>query len=78
MKQKIIWFIAGVATAAQVKKAKESGYTIRNSEAVVDGDFIEACDGVLGDVPKSYEHKAIKEPKAKKDGDKPTEEQKKD
>lgn len=51
---KIIWFIKGVATPEQKQLAKEKGFIIRNASAVVDGDFLEQCDAVCGDVPEQY------------------------
>ena len=51
---KMIWFIKGVATPEQKQLAKENGFVIRNASAVVDGDFLEQCDAVCGDIPEQY------------------------
>lgn len=51
---KTIWFIKGAITTEHKELAKEKGFIIRNASAVVDGDFLEQCDAVCGDVPEQY------------------------
>ena len=57
IKQKILWFIPGVATAEQKAAAQANGLTIRNPLAYSDGAGLEECDGVTGMAPKAYAEK---------------------
>lgn len=54
IKQKILWFIPGAASAEQKAQAQANGLTIRNPLAYSDGAGLEDCDGVTGMVPKAY------------------------
>ena len=57
IKQKILWFIPGVATVEQKAVAQANGLTIRNPLAYSDGAGLEECDGVTGMAPKAYAEK---------------------
>lgn len=57
MKQKVLWFISGPATAEQKAQARANGYLIRDAQQYHAGDFIEVCDAVMGDVPADYADK---------------------
>lgn len=52
---KTIYFVSGIASAAQIALAKSAGAVIRNSDAYHSGDFIEKCDRVMGSVPGGYD-----------------------
>ena len=68
---KILYFVKAHATEAQAKQAKQVGAIIRNALACHDGDFIEACDFVTGDVPNLYSHIPIYETEKPKQPKKP-------
>ena len=51
---KILWFIKGEITDRHIEQARKEGLIIRSADAYHDGDFIEVCDAVKGDVPKVY------------------------
>ena len=52
---KTLYFILGVVSDDQKKLAQKASAKIRNSAAYHEGDYIEACDAVMGDVPKGYD-----------------------
>lgn len=52
--QKILYFVMGNPTKKQEKEASSMGAVIRNAEAWHDGDFIEQCDAVAGEIPDAY------------------------
>lgn len=54
--QKILYFVMGNPTKKQEKEAASMGAVIRNAEAWHNGDFIEQCDSVAGEVPAAYKH----------------------
>jgi hypothetical protein len=54
MKEKILYFVKGGApTPEQKTEAAKIGAVFR-STVVTEGDFIESCDAVYGDVPRAY------------------------
>lgn len=53
---KILYFVMGNPTKNQEKEAADMGATLRNAEAWHEGDFIETCDAVAGEVPAAYAH----------------------
>lgn len=55
-KQKILFFVPGPVTPEQKAEASELGLTIRDARAYRQGDYIEPCDAVAGDVPAGYAH----------------------
>lgn len=52
---KTLYFIPGVASEDQKALAKKATAKIRNSAAYHEGDYLEPCDAVMGDVPKGYQ-----------------------
>lgn len=49
----ILYFTSDLSEENQAF-AKENGLIIRDVSAYREGDFIEQCDAVFGDVPKAY------------------------
>lgn len=52
---KTLYFIRGVASEDQKALAKTAAAKIRNSAAYHEGDYLEPCDVVMGDIPKGYQ-----------------------
>lgn len=55
-KPKILFFVPGPVTPEQKAEAQQAGVTLRDPGAWHDGDFVEPCDAVAGDVPAGYAH----------------------
>jgi hypothetical protein len=53
--KKILYFISGPApTEKQIEEAINIGAYFRNTSLINDGDPLENCDSVCGNVPKQY------------------------
>lgn len=60
-KHKILCFVSGVASMAIQELAAKAGAVIRNADVPAEGDYVERCDAVFGNVPKAYAEKPVLE-----------------